>query len=569
MTLKATREHFLNLIDDPDNHVIALTGKWGTGKSHLWREVSAESEIAALRDSVYVSLFGVASMKQLMLKLVQMTLPKAKERFWLQENLRTAAAGIKKVAQSFHSGFSALDELALLAVPAILSNRTIVLDDIERKHEKLSVDEVLGFIDEYTHVYGARFVLILNSDKLADRSVWDTMREKVVDAELELTTSPAEAMAIALQLRPTRYAESVSASVKICGITNIRVLLRTIKTVNHMLERAQSASDDVLLRVIPSTVLLCAIHYRGIEQGPDFDFVLQIGEPSVLEQRRSEEAESDQGDDDRARWRQLLQRLGIVSCGEFELLLIEYLRSGQVDLSKVIGLIDRFVNDAQAMRAHRLVWQFRDNCYWKFPVDEADLLDEARELAQIIGHVDAATVTFLYELVAELRGGAELADTMVDDWLAAFARRGGQPGTEDLFQRRVHPRIQARFDQLRAERQQSYSLQEACEYYIENSGWGQRQRLAINGTTVGEYEAAMKTMAIKERKLIMNTLVEMCQHRSAHESSFGEGMQRFVQACVNICNDPACHRLSRLIRLLFEDARLGELLPPVPVQQAV
>jgi len=35
MSLQATKNHLIQLLDDQDNKVIALSGKWGTGKSHL------------------------------------------------------------------------------------------------------------------------------------------------------------------------------------------------------------------------------------------------------------------------------------------------------------------------------------------------------------------------------------------------------------------------------------------------------------------------------------------------------------------------------------------------------
>lgn len=83
--------------------------------------------------------------------------------------------------KTLHPGFAAIDEIALLAVPAILRKRVIVIDDIERKHAALSIDEVMGFIDEFTQVYGSRILLILNSDQLDDKAMWDKLREKVID----------------------------------------------------------------------------------------------------------------------------------------------------------------------------------------------------------------------------------------------------------------------------------------------------------------------------------------------------------------------------------------------------
>lgn len=60
MTLKSTKDHLDLLLADQDNKVIALSGKWGTGKSHLWREVKSASKDEAVKSALYVSLFGLS-----------------------------------------------------------------------------------------------------------------------------------------------------------------------------------------------------------------------------------------------------------------------------------------------------------------------------------------------------------------------------------------------------------------------------------------------------------------------------------------------------------------------------
>ena len=61
MSLKETKEHLLELLGDADNKVIALSGKWGTGKTHLWGEVMNESKDETVNGALYVSLFGLSS----------------------------------------------------------------------------------------------------------------------------------------------------------------------------------------------------------------------------------------------------------------------------------------------------------------------------------------------------------------------------------------------------------------------------------------------------------------------------------------------------------------------------
>lgn len=157
MTIKQAKTQLISLINNVDLKVFALVGAWGTGKTHLWNEIRAESHDEIIQGARYVSLFGLKDINQLKLKVVQSALPVGGDSNSLTEALmttwKTGVDALKKV----HAGFSALDELALVAVPVALRNRFVVIDDIERKHASLSVDEVLGFVDEYSQNFGARF----------------------------------------------------------------------------------------------------------------------------------------------------------------------------------------------------------------------------------------------------------------------------------------------------------------------------------------------------------------------------------------------------------------------------
>ena len=57
MSMDASRRALESLIADTQNRVLALSGPWGTGKSHLWDEVRRHSGDANVKKSVYVSLF--------------------------------------------------------------------------------------------------------------------------------------------------------------------------------------------------------------------------------------------------------------------------------------------------------------------------------------------------------------------------------------------------------------------------------------------------------------------------------------------------------------------------------
>jgi hypothetical protein len=137
----------------------------------MWHDLRNNSADPVIQEALYVSLFGVATLAELKLKLAQSAMPMIKKKGPRADAVMGAISAIKAGAQGFLKRGSALDEFALLAVPAMVRDKFIVVDDIERKHEKLAIDEVLCFIDDFTQNYGCRILLILNTDQLADRTV--------------------------------------------------------------------------------------------------------------------------------------------------------------------------------------------------------------------------------------------------------------------------------------------------------------------------------------------------------------------------------------------------------------
>jgi len=561
VTLKTTKDHLIQLLKDQDNKVVALTGKWGTGKSHLWQEVKAVSKDEAVKGALYVSLFGLSEMNQVKLKIVQSAIPNAEKHSVAWDKLRLGMEGAKKVLTSLHKGFTALDELALLAIPSILKDKVIVLDDIERKHDKLSIDEVLGFIDEFTQQHGARFVMILNSDRLDNRKVWDTLREKVVDQEIRLSTSTSEAFDIAIGLSGSKYGERIRVAAERCGLTNIRIIRKVIKAVNRILGERADLSEALLARVVPSTVLLAAIHYKGIEDGPDFTFVLEQGTPSdwslFLDKDQAEDKEGKR----KAKWKLLLNELDIHVCDDYELLVIEFLQSGLFDSSAVEEIIDRYTAENDAMTARNDLNKFFDRLIWDHRLTEVDLLTEAKVLSERVHLFDVYNFTSLHDAVEELPGGGEVSKEMLDRWIAAFKAKNYEDfDDENTFGRKVHPSIQAEFDAIKAGAQAKITVFNVCEFIVKNSGWNARQELAMRTATVADFENAIKTIDTKSLRMFMRRMLEMTMQAGGYKENFGPATDRFVESCRNIANDPSSGRLGKLIKSLFANSKLSHLV---------
>lgn len=283
VSLKKAKEQLIQSLGNADNSVIALSGKWGTGKTHLWAEVKTEVRAEKVKNTLYVSLFGLSSIDQLKRKLIEASVPGVESHGGVFDGLKNLFNSGVEAASKHYKALAAINNLNLLLMaPAVLRNKLIVIDDIERKHDKLGINEVLGFIDEYSKQHGSRFILVLNDDQLlikGDQSeLWTTFREKIIDHEIKLSTTAEEAFSIAIAQKPSKYAQAIQQASVTCGLTNIRIVMRVIKATNQILA-GRDLEDSILGRVVPSIVLFSAIYYRGLEDGPDFKFALNVGNP--------------------------------------------------------------------------------------------------------------------------------------------------------------------------------------------------------------------------------------------------------------------------------------------------
>lgn len=562
MTLVKSKENFIALLGDAENRVIALSGKWGTGKSYLWTGVRRASPDEKVKDAVYVSLFGIARITDLKFKVVQGVLPKLKAGGALTETITKGYGAAKKVLKGFHSGFSALDELELLAVPWFLKDRFIVIDDIERKHQNLSIDEILGFIDDCVQNHGCRILLILNSDQLEDKKLWELFREKVIDQELRLDTSPSEAFDIAAGLTPTAYAAQIKAAVEACQVTNIRIIRKIIRVVNRLLGDRHTLPTEVLTRVIPSATLLSAIYYKGLDDGPDFDFVLGA---SLLAHRMEAQEKAKIGEEEppeakgRERWLLLLDKLGILGTDDFEQLVVDYLKSGLMDGTTVERIIDRYLSETRELAARTRAKVFGERSTWHPEITEAQLLEELREMLPEVGLLDMYAITSLHGEAMAL-GDAELGQKIVDDWVAAFRKHhpaGQEPDWDpdfNHFRRPLHPDIAAEIQAVMARKQSSATLLEVCRKIRDDSGWGSRETTLLKAVSPADYEAAIIATTGADLKLLLLQSMDIFRNPDVYEGHFGGAGRSFLEACRGIVASKQGTRLAQLIRLLFRDA---------------
>lgn len=575
MSMAQTKQSLEALLTDRQVRVLALSGKWGTGKTEMLRQLREASQDDQVKNALTVSLFGVASLAQMKLKLAQCVLPLLKKRGPQGDALRAALSGIRKGIQGFFQLDSAMDELALLSVPVMVRDKFIVLDDIERKHDNLSIDEVLGFIDDFTQNYGCRIMLILNTDQLTDKQVWETFREKVIDEELRLETTPAEAFDIAIQLSPSAFASKIRPAVEGCGLTNIRIIRKVIRSINKILAPHTALADDVLTRVIPSTVLLSAIHFKGIDDGPTMKFVLDFGSSlarTVKQLGRDRRGEVPTDEDKlHARWALLLDRIGISATDEYEKLVSDYLDAGLVDRSAVDAVIDRYRQEQQRAGAQARAHNFFQVTMWDPDLPQSESLKKARELLNDVPYLDCYTVTALHDRVLKLEGGASIAEQMISLWIARLKERAAATGAnpahfklDNWAGQPLHPMISAAFADAHGLLERTQSLLDVCLDLAKGNGWDPSVETILRTATVEDFMHTILSIHGEELRVFLYKNLDILAHRETYSSHFGSAPENFLEACKRIRDERAGTRWASLIENVYSDAKLDAQLDATP-----
>ncbi len=567
MSMALAKVNLEALLADREVRVMALSGKWGTGKSHMWKSLRNASSDSEMKTALYVSLFGVATVGELKLKLGQSAVPLLEKKGPRADAVKGAINTAKQAAQSVFKLGSALDEFALLAVPALVRDKFIVVDDIERKHDKLAIDEVFGFIDDFTQNYGCRILLILNTDQLVDKTVWEKFREKVIDEELRLDTTPAEAFDIAIKLSPSQFASKIKPAVEACGLTNIRIIRKIIRAANKILAKHAALPDDVLSRVIPSTVLLSAIHYKGIEDGPTMAFVLDsefsLERHFVRHERKRRGEEPSEEDKLHAHWALLLDRLGIMDTDEYEKLVSDYLNAGLVDRSAVDAVIDRYRQEQRRAGAQAQAREFFQSTIWDPELPAAEILEKAQALLADVPYLDCYTVSSLHDYLLDFEGGAPIAEQMVSLWIDQLREKAAAPGADpsqftldNWTGRPLHPLIVAAFAEACGRVEQRSTLLEVCLRLADTDGWGRSEEAVIKAGTVDDFVQTILSIRGEQLRVFLLKNLDIYANRGTYIKHFGSGPHNFLQACKRIRAERSGTRWAGLIEDVFKSVKL-------------
>ena len=553
MTLKNIEKNFAAAIEDQQTQVVALSGSWGTGKSYLWNHYKKKSSTPCIQKAIYVSLFGVRTIHALKMKLLAAWAEGSEGENTIGKFMSGSSGVLGKFLKGMHRSAEAIDDIALLTLPYALGNAFVVLDDIERKHNLLEIDEILGFIDEFTAKHGTRFLLILNTDKLGDKAIWEKFREKVIHHEIALEITPDEAFDIANSKIPSTYAAAIKQANQVMGISNIRVLLKAISFIEKLFKNHGVLEDKVQKRFVPAAFLLCALHYKVLPEGPTVDYVL--GFNSLVE---TATAQKSVDDEKTQRWSRLLHQLGLFRSDKFESEVATALNTGLMDYVILDEVIISYQRPWQTQLAANRVRDFAHDYKWNPKKSYADLAGDASSMLTLVEHMDADAISALCSVVL-LIDQPSISDVLVQEWLKTHSFTP-EEASNILSGRNIehfHPAI---LKQLRLTTEQTASLSRdlaAVALRIQRNYHVEEDERIIASSSVEQYVQTLESLDKEEFTEFIRMHLNWVR--------FGKNMswkvasvQTFIEACVCIVEGESTTRLAEILRRnVFNDATVN------------
>lgn len=213
-----TIEEIKNYIEEQEqNGALLVTGKWGSGKTYLMRQIERELNQGPQYLMAVVSLFGIEDTNTLTKKVKEavvyaQTFNKAEKsgkghiakgvNAAKQLSEKAAAFGelfdfgrIEKLAKSANVLLS-IDVYDFLPIEKevycivageeqpVKKKLVLVFDDFERC--KIGVIDLLGIINTYVEDKGIKTVIIASEDNIEDEENYKTFKEKVVERTVKL-----------------------------------------------------------------------------------------------------------------------------------------------------------------------------------------------------------------------------------------------------------------------------------------------------------------------------------------------------------------------------------------------
>ncbi len=470
MSTETVKKELKEFFKSNEPGVFVLKGKWGVGKTYLVDKVVEENH-KDWKSKKYarVSLFGVNSIEELTGAIFVEMRGSAKT---VKQNVSKAGELLGEISSAFGIPSGAVNiPMELLTktwISKAIPNSKIVIDDIERRGDELSIRYLLGFLSQLKEQKNCQTVLIFNEGELDEetQTEFNTYREKVVDRELELAPSVDEIIELGFK-KENDVAKKVLRQLE---VDNIRAVQKIEKFLERLEPFISHFSHNIQDEVVRSAVRLGWFYFVRNSSGIPWSFVKEFETLRVALSDAGSEVE----EAEKQRLTELLKQYGYMHTGRLEEMLIGTLEKGfhnQSQLEELLNDIDKKVKVIEADRRLRRTWNL---FHVSFDDTEQEfvegLIQRFEEDSQFYApsHLETAVV------VLEDLGRENEADKVIRDYFSTLQEL--DPSFLQFFKNeRVCREVKARIPSL--ERRES--VIEIFQKMFRNLGFNQQDVIAL------------------------------------------------------------------------------------------
>ena len=244
-----------------DAHAFLLYGPWGVGETFCVNKWLAKVKQDKEYKVISLSLFGISSLNEL--NALALTSESIKNKVFktikgLNHNLSFGVSPVTISLPLVGIVSSFLKEKHNLKQKYIF-----VIDDIERKDNKLTIEEILGFVDSLPKK-NTKVILVTNLNKLNETEEFKGFKEKTIQDEYCLNFPSKEAVKEIIGLK---YADKLITNKY--PIKNLRTLFKLKKILN---ETNKNIDNNLL-----NCIYYCCVNIFENQLGKE-DFVLEYSE---------------------------------------------------------------------------------------------------------------------------------------------------------------------------------------------------------------------------------------------------------------------------------------------------
>jgi hypothetical protein len=478
---------------------IVLQGKWGVGKTFLWRHkvLPLVFDRPGKKRYSYVSLFSIGSLDELKTALAVATEESDQEAEHNEKWFRRAKRKLNR-AQPMAADIVSFvptigGDLARFVEKLgyfMIRGRIICFDDIERRGDGLPLKDFLGLVSYLVEQRNCRIVVILNTGELGEhQSDWDRMREKVFDGELTYAPSIRETIDLGLSDSVSApWAETLRQSLLTLSVSNIRLVRRTVGFMKRALEvrgTAELRPGTVEHIAKALAILIYSVHGQG-EGAPPIDHVMN---PHLLSALGSAASNGTELSAEELRWRNVVQGYGLYLHTPLDKALLAMVQAGYPDPAMLIEAINEVEQNAsryEAIDAFHAAWDLYHNTVAENGTEIVAAFERTWPPASASEHAQN-----LQGMVRILRllDRADLATRFINQWVEerwGKRRLELSPGELHLFRQVEDEEILGAVEQVKLRPIDLMPLQAAFEEIRSSEGYPEHAIASLAAATDAE-----------------------------------------------------------------------------------